>query len=395
MLSIAELETLATNLESDSVERKESLASPDRIRQAICAFANDLPCHGRPGYIFIGLDDDGRPVGLSVTDQLLLNLAGMRDDGNILPLPTLAIEVKELFGTPIAIVEVQPSEMPPVRFQGQVWIRVGPRRAIASITEERRLEEKNVAGSKTFDRRACPGASLDDLLLDLFRNEYLSRVVAPEIIAQNQRSVEEQLASLRFFDLRRELPTNAAILVLGKDPLDFIPAAYIQFVRFEGDSLTDPVQDEKQISGNLLTQLIQLDNLLPLQIRTARNPSAGLRHEDSPDYPLVAIRELTLNALLHRTYEATNAPVRINWFAERVEIYNPGGLYGQATEENFPNVSDYRNPVLAEAMKVLGYVEKFGTGIARANASLQANGNGVAQFVIEPSHVQVTVRGRQ
>ena len=97
---------------------------------------------------------------------------------------------------------------------------------------------------------------------------------------------------------------------------------------------------------------------------------------------------------MHRAYEGTNSPVRINWFADRVEIQSPGGLYGQVTPANFERVCDYRNPVLAEAMKVLGYVERFGTGIARAKAALAANGNPIAEFTFEPTHVLVTIRRR-
>ena len=95
-----------------------------------------------------------------------------------------------------------------------------------------------------------------------------------------------------------------------------------------------------------------------------------------------------------RSYEATNAPVRINWFSDRIEIQNPGGLFGQVTPENFGRVSDYRNFVLAEAMSVLGYVDKFGTGVARARASLVKNGNPSPDFTFESTHVQVTVRVR-
>jgi ATP-dependent DNA helicase RecG len=92
------------------------------------------------------------------------------------------------------------------------------------------------------------------------------------------------------------------------------------------------------------------------------------------------------------TYEATSAPVRINWFADRVEIQNPGGLYGQVTPENYERVSDYRNPVIAEVLKALGYVERFGTGITRANAALKANHNPPAEFTFEATHVLVTIR---
>jgi ATP-dependent DNA helicase RecG len=97
---------------------------------------------------------------------------------------------------------------------------------------------------------------------------------------------------------------------------------------------------------------------------------------------------------MHRAYEGTSAPVRINWFTNRVEIQNPGGLYGQVTPQNFERVSDYRNPVIAEAMKGLGYVERFGTGITRANAALNKNGNPPPEFVFEPTYVLVTIRRR-
>lgn len=394
MLSPLELERLATDLESDQVERKESLVEREKIRQAICAFANDLPGHGSPGYVFIGLSDAGKPTSRPITDELLRTLADMRSDGNILPIPSLTVRKVVIQGVAVAVVEVHPSDTPPVRFKGQVWIRVGPRRAIATLEEERRLTERRIAGVQTFDQRPCADSTSDDLLLEPFRVEYLPRIVDQGVIDENRRSLEEQLASLRFFDVKAHVPTNAGLLVFGRDPLQFSPGAYIQFVRFDGETLADPVQDEKQIAGNLLTQLVQLDNLLPLQIHTARAPARGLRHEERPDYPRVAIREFALNAVMHRVYEATNSPVRINWFVDRVEILSPGGLYGQVTPQNYERVSDYRNPVIAEAMKVLGYVERFGTGIMRANAALRVNGNPPAQFTFEPTHVLVTVQRR-
>jgi len=392
MVDSQELERLLAETESDKTERKQSFSHPELIAQAICAFANDLPAHRSPGYVFVGADDAGVPVGLPITDQLLQNLAHLRGDGRILPVPHMTVQKRMLRGVDVAVIEVHPSDMPPVRFNGLTWIRVGPRRGIATIQEERVLTERQVAGIRTFDQRRCLGATLDDLLLESFKTEYLPRVVDREILAQNQRSIEEQLASLRLFDLAAQLPTHAGILVFGKDPLRFLPGSFIQFVRFDGLTLSDPVQDQKEIAGNLQTQLLQLENLLPLQIRTSRRSSAGLQHQDYPDYPFVAVREIALNAIMHRAFEGTNAPVRINWFTDRVEIQNPGGLYGSVNSGNYLRMCDYRNPVIAEAMKVLGYVERFGTGIARANAALQSNGNPPAEFQFEQSHVLVTLR---
>lgn len=75
----AELEELLEDLESDRVERKSSFAAKDRICQAVCAFANDLPGHEQPGVLFIGANDDGTCTGLPITDDLLLSLAGLRE----------------------------------------------------------------------------------------------------------------------------------------------------------------------------------------------------------------------------------------------------------------------------------------------------------------------------
>ncbi len=96
----------------------------------------------------------------------------------------------------------------------------------------------------------------------------------------------------------------------------------------------------------------------------------------------------------HRSYEATNAPIRLTWFSDRLEIINPGGPYGIVNAANFgqPGVTDYRNPHLAEALKVLGFVQRFGVGIATARRLLAENGNPAPVFEPRETHVLVTVR---
>src|SRR5262249_39096430 len=107
-------------------------------------------------------------------------------------------------------------------------------------------------------------------------------------------------------------------------------------------------------------------------------------------------QQLARNAVLHRNYEDTNAPVRITWFNDRIEIQNPGGPFGQVTQQNFgqPGITDYRNPHLPEAMKNLGYVQRFGIGIELARQQLDKNSNPPVEFVVEPSHLLAIVRRR-
>src|ERR1035441_3744439 len=106
----AELERLLDDLESERVERKQTLSDADRIREAICAFANDMPNHQLPGLVFIGAQDDGSGAGLTITDELLRKLADMRSDGNILPVPSITVQKRTLDQCEMAVVTVERSE---------------------------------------------------------------------------------------------------------------------------------------------------------------------------------------------------------------------------------------------------------------------------------------------
>jgi len=204
--------------------------------------------------------------------------------------------------------------------------------------------------------------------------------------------VEQQLASLRFLT-KENIPNFGAILVLGKEPLVWIPCAYVQFLRIEGKLLTDPIKNPKELSGPLYSTLSWLDELLRINISTTIDVVSSSQEVQRPDYPVVALLQLVRNAIMHRSYENTNAPVKVYWFSDRIEISNPGGLYGQVNPENFgKGATDYRNPLIAESMRVLGYVQRFGMGIPLAKHELEQNGNPPPEFQFEPGSFLVTVR---
>ena len=397
MLNDDEIARLALDLESDRVERKESFSgsAKDRVAQAICAYANDLPLHKAPGLVLIGMNDAGRPTGLPVTDDLLLTLGGVRSDGNILPIPNISVRRVQVLGRDVAAVVVMPSADTPVRYDGVVWVRVGPRRAIASRDEERTLIEKRQAGDLPFDRTASRGASLTDLDLDLFRSTYLPASVSPEVIAENRRSIEHQLAALHLLSPSGE-PNRAALLLLGKDPRAWMGGAYIQFARFDGTDLHAPIIDQKELVGRLSDVLRESDTLARLNVKVA-TVIAGLPTEQRrPDYPVIALEQLLRNAILHRSYEI-HAPVYWYWFSDRVEIHSPGGLYGRVTRENFGTrgATDYRNPGIAEGLKVFGFVQRFGWGIPTVIKACHDNENPAPEFEFQPSTVLAVIRRRQ
>ena len=118
--------------ESDRVEFTAAVRDLDKIREAICAFANDLPNHGAPGFIFIGLNDDRTCSNLAIDDQLLQTLGGLSKDGRTLPFPTMYVAKRRLGDCETAVIRVDPSDNPPVKVDGRCWIRTGPRRGQAN-----------------------------------------------------------------------------------------------------------------------------------------------------------------------------------------------------------------------------------------------------------------------
>lgn len=322
---------------------------------------------------------------MDIGDKELQQLGDVRSNGNVLPQPYLVIS--EPFYFPegdVVVMEVHPSDFPPVRYKGRCCIRVGPRKGVASPQEERVLSEKRISTARTFDEQYCRGSKVEDLSQESFQLTYLPQAIHAETLETNGRPLKEQLASLGFYDLVHDACTHAGIMLFGVNPRFFIQGAYLQYVKFNSSDMDiDAIQMEKEFSGALVTILKNLDDFVNTNvIKQKPVREEGFQEKVVFNYPAWSLREFLMNAVMHRDYES-NAPVYFYEFSDRIEIVNPGGLYGDARPENFPNASDYRNPVLASAMKILGYVNRFNFGVRNAQAKLEQNGNPPAQFKLE------------
>jgi ATP-dependent DNA helicase RecG len=150
----------------------------------------------------------------------------------------------------------------------------------------------------------------------------------------------------------------------------------VQFLRFAGATPGSPVVDHKEVYGRLVELIQRVEEILENHIRTALRFADVPRAIETSDYPIAALRQVFRNAVMHRAYDGTNAPIRIHWFDDRIEVHNPGGPFGQVTPANFgAGVTDYRNPNLAAALRDLRFVEKFGQGLHLAQAALARNGS--------------------
>jgi len=391
-----QLVALLDDLESDRVERKStwSASAADKVREAVCAFANDLPGHAKPGVVFIGAQDDGSPGSLTVTDQLLLTMADIKSDGRIVPQPSMTVERRRLKGADMAVLCVWPADAPPVRCNGRIWIRTGPRRELASAQDERILNERRRFRDQPFDLRPVAHSTLADLSAARFEEDYLPGAFAADVLAANQRSYEQRLAACRMIaSVDDPIPTVLGILTLSRKPTFFLPGAYVQFLRIQGTQLSDPIVDEAVIDGPLQQMVLRLDEKLASHNRVEVNFTSQSLEKRRYLYPPAALEQIARNAVMHRAYESTNAPIRVYWYDDRIEISNPGGPYGNVTIQNFgqPGYADYRNPHVAEAMRVLGLVQRFGAGIQTAQAAMRDNGSPALKFRVETAMVFVTL----
>lgn len=224
--------------------------------------------------------------------NLFKKIAGIRSDGNILPIPMMTCERYELEGGDILVVEVQPSFSPPVRYRGRTFIRIGPRRDIASIDEERILTEKRMSNMATFDASPCYAATLDDVYVDLIKNEYIPKAVSSQELENDTRSIEQQMAALGLYDMAHNCPTNACIVLFGKKPKQFLYGAYLQYVCFNGLEKDSEIDDDRPFYDCLAKMMPHLEAFIDFGVIKTRSRSYKYTTgNDQSNYPTDALRE--------------------------------------------------------------------------------------------------------
>lgn len=224
------------------------------------------------------------------------------------------------------------------------------------------LEECGAIQSSPFEERPCANATLDDIDGDAVVNFMRLAREERQFPLQETTPVHDLLAHLHL--LSGNQPTNAAILLFGRDPQQFFPAAEVRCMHFHGTEIVRPVPFYRIYKGTIYEQVdTAVDFVLSKINRSVGTRSesiqAPVRYEIPPD----VIREAVVNAIAHRDYTSAGA-VQVSIFADRVEVWNPGNLTPPLTPESLrhPHGSIARNPRICEALFLARYIEKYGTG---------------------------------
>jgi predicted HTH transcriptional regulator len=230
----------------------------------------------------------------------------------------------------------------------------------ASLVEH--LENSGVIQNRSFEERPGSDATLDDIDAEAVtafvrRARSERQFPLPESVP-----VTDVLAHLGL--LHGQQPTNAALLLFGRQPQHFVPAAEVRCMHFHGTEIQRPAPSYQVFKGRLFDQVDRAaDFVLSVLNRSvgtrALSAQAPVAYEIPPD----VIREAIVNAVVHRDY-TSGAAVQVSVFADRVEVWNPGVLTPPLTPERLrhPHRSITRNPRIAEALFLARYIEKYGTG---------------------------------
>lgn len=359
--------------ETPRIEYKESMQSSSPIYEATCALANDFGGSGEAGHLIIGVKKDGSVVGFTGNlDERLQRLSSWLRATKIYPTPAFSIDLHEVDGKTIIVVRIDPYPVPPaVTVDGKCWVRKGTTTILATDADLARLRERRPENLRPFDTRLVHGASLADLAAGNLREEYeVERDGDDE--QETFPSFTQWLTSKQLGTAQgdRWVPNAAALLVHGASPQDFIPGAYLELARYGGTDVDSVLVNRKTVSGDIVKQLEATWQWVEGNLVNEPAGDRGIVSNFVPVYPLDALKELVRNAIQHRLYEGTNAPARIEWYSDRIELSNPGNPYGRASEGELGEHSDYRNPLLTGILVQLGYVERLGRGIRRVRKLL-------------------------
>ncbi|MFA5785862.1 MAG: helix-turn-helix domain-containing protein [Actinomycetota bacterium] len=358
-----DLLTLLKQPEGKTLEFKRDLSSPDGVLRTIVAFANTAG-----GIVLLGVEDETRRmVGIAdplSTEERLANLVS----DSICPPVIPDIETLPWRRTHILAVRVYPSSTTPhyLRRPGPeagVFIRVGStnRRADPVLIEGLRRH----ARSESFDEQPVPGLS----------SEAIDFRAASELFVPVRALTKTDLITLRLVTRyqARVVPTVGGILLFGKEREHHFPDAWIQAGRFVGTDRRRII-DTAEIHTHLVPAVEEAIRFV--QRNTAREAVIrGVRRMDRWTYPLEAVREAVVNAVVHADYAQHGAPIRLSVFDDRIEVENPGLLpFGLTIDEVKRGISKLRNRVIGRVFHELGLIEQWGSGIQRMTAACEQAG---------------------
>lgn len=383
-MDLSELEQVAAGHETQHLEFKRQMTSRTELARSIVCFAN-----ADGGRIVIGVDDDGTIIGVTDVDRLSQLVDDAAYEHCEPPVPVV-IETVDGAEPPVVVVRVPRGPQRPYRTkQGLYYIRSGTRCRQASQEEIRGLFQ--AAGALSFDETILSATDVEsDLDITAFR-EYVN-AHAPAQVSDETHVPPNLVRSWKIAD--GDHLTVAGVLLFGKAPESHLPYGQISLARISGVEPSGEALDQITTEGTLFQQVHEAERFLRLHLRTPRRVE-GFENEDQPELPLDALREVVVNAVVHRDY-VIRAPIRVLVYDDRVEVRSPGPPPNTVSVESMlSGVHVVRNPHLYTRLYRAGLVSELGSGLPRARQRMhEVAGTELRVDVIEQETVVFLFRPR-
>ena len=339
--------------ESRTLEFKAELPKDsEKWIKTVVAFAN-----GAGGKIVVGVNDERQIVGLSKETDIFELKDAIADTIAQMCEPQIMFDItaEKIDAAQLLILRVYPCNATPyyIKKQGRkngTYIRLGATTRPADWTA---LDELQFRGKRIFyDSLANPSIKITNKDINSLCKEFSEK-------ADRKITSKDLINFGLLVGEDHKTGTNACAILLGKH--DF--TSRIQCARFKGVDRTFFI-DKKEFEGSLCSQIDGAYNFVLTHINMALEIS-GIAHKEIYEIPVAAIRELIINAAVHRNYQMTSS-IQVAVYDDRVEITSPGTLYGSLTiEEAVDGHSALRNPVLARTLEKIGVTEGWGSGLKR------------------------------
>jgi len=338
---------------------------PDDVSVSELASVLTGRANSEGGTVLLGIAPRSKQV-LGIRDaeyltDIVFQAALLIDPPLVIPIPSVLDYSEKV----ILSIIVPPGLPHAFNLEGRYLVRQADRTEPLPPSQLRALMMKR--GSMQFEAQVPEIASLDDLDFDQI-DAYKDGLGLPP-----DEPVEDLLARrgcLKRVDGALK-PTYAGLLLFGRHPQQWAPSATILAARFSGVAISDQFV-KQEIRGTLPQQLRQAETFVRDQLRSVVR-LVGLSREETPEYPLEAVRELLVNAVAHRDYNQGGDSIHLHIFADRLEVHSPGDLPGPVTLENLLDARFSRNPIIAQVLSDLGYVERLGYGLNRVVTVMRQN----------------------
>ncbi len=344
--------------EGRKLEFKELLPTHSELAKTIIAFANDAG-----GEFYLGIKDNPREVvgldedELITLEEKIANLVHDLCDPVVLPeISFLQYERKHIIRTQIFKGSSPPYHLKNKTVEESTFIRVGSTNRLASAEMIAELERRKQ--NISFDSELVYNKTVEQLDISTFE-EFFRDKTGEELTVQSLKKLE-----LFRQEQGKNLPTYALIL-LSDDELQkqYFPYSKIECARFKG-TIPGNFIDQKTIDVNVALQAEQAYQFVLRHISQGTTDYTGVYRNDRWEYPIIAIREVIRNAVIHRDYSLTGKDIKIAIFDDKVEITSPGKLMPTVDFSDMESgQSDIRNKILAPVFKKLRIIEQWGNGL--------------------------------